>query len=103
MSPSFASDPNEHRAYVEFLGYYKNEAWDDIARDISREWIKMEHLQARPHWAKMWAMIDTKEIQPYLKKVYGENWNKWKELRDKFDPTRTFMNKWAEDIFYKEY
>jgi len=100
LSPSFSTDPTEHHCYIEFLSHYKTPSFEAISRDISSAWIKNPKLKARPHWAKLFQTVELKNLIPSLQENYGENWNKWRDLRDKMDPNRMFMNDYFEKMFY---
>jgi len=103
LSPSFSTNQADKHCYIEFLGYYKSPSWDSISHDISMEWINNPNFNCRPHWAKMFQTVDLPVLVPHLKKSYGENWNKWADIRNQVDPAKMFINPYLEDMFYGLY
>jgi len=101
LSPSFSSDPNiQHHCYIEFLSFYKTKTFESISRDISLEWLHHTHLQARPHWAKMFQTVESETLIPFLMTRYGKSWTEWASLRNQADPTKMFLNDYVNNMFY---
>ena len=96
LSPCVGEE-GSHFAYVEIISYQNTKGYCDAAKDISEELMK---IGARPHWAKMYQVVPEKEMNPYLRNVYGDNFNKFKKIRDQFDPKKMFVSKYMEDLFF---
>lgn len=112
LSPAYQPEGSAtHTCWIEFLSgsptpdqpdetWYQNymETWDEFCQLIGEKWLA---LGGRPHWAKQWQLLDTPEINIYqkLQEIYGDNFTRFKEVRDQLDPTETFLYSWTEKIF----
>ncbi|KAL9082672.1 MAG: hypothetical protein Q9159_006251 [Coniocarpon cinnabarinum] len=53
------------------------------------EWL-MKDLGGKPHWAKNFQTLSTKDIEA----MYGDNLKKWREVRQSVDPEGAFVGPW---------
>ncbi|GEM_PF-3132337 len=112
LSPAYQPEGSAtHTCWIEFLSgsptpdqpdetWYQNymETWEEFCQLIGEKWLA---LGGRPHWAKQWQLLDTPEINIYqkLQEIYGDNFTRFKQVRDQLDPTETFLYSWTDKIF----
>lgn len=68
----YGNDPPCHRRYYEAF-----------------EWL-MKDMGGRPHWAKNFAFVDSRDIE----EMYGSDLTGWRRVRDSVDPDGMFVGDW---------
>ena len=91
----------KYTLYLEILSF---ECSDDVLfffKDVAQYWktLECDGVKPLPHWGKMWSFIPG--INEYLREGYGENMEKFKEIRMRMevDPHNMFTNGTLMDIF----
>ncbi|KAF9436444.1 hypothetical protein BGZ76_003975 [Entomortierella beljakovae] len=87
MSPAYDEDPEAIYCMIEILTVIRTPSFDEFSIKVAQYW--MDNFQARPHWAKMWEHIPG--IVPYLRKLDGVQYDKFENIRKKYDPKGMFM------------
>ena len=119
ISPAYQppGSDNTHTCFIEFLSFapppeapdidnYKKyfQTWTDFCRDLGKKWMQIGGPNSRPHWAKDWQMLNDDGIYEHIRNSFqyggSNNLDTFKNnVRDKLDPSNTFMNKYIELIF----
>jgi len=71
--------------------------WNQFVNDVCQEWMRIPELKARVHWGKGYQNITG--VIPHIRKSFGENWEKFKEIRREMDPNLVFTNKHKAELF----
>jgi FAD/FMN-containing dehydrogenase len=100
---------NVHTCWIEFVSgapvpaapgeaWYDNymSSWHAFCREVGSIWMD---LGGRPHWAKEWQVLEPDGVYSRLPQMYGSNLRTFKEIRDRLDPTETFLFPWTSKIF----
>ena len=98
-----------HTCWIEFVSgaptpaapgedWYDNymATWSAFCQEVGAIWME---LGGRPHWAKDWQQLESKGIYERLPDLYGGNLKRFKQIRDRLDPTETFLFPWTAKIF----
>lgn len=88
MSNMYDEDPDAIFATMEIVSAANTEGFEEFSAKMAQYWMKNYHSQ--PHWAKMWEHVPG--IVPYLQQQTGDRYNKFEEIRKKYDPQGMFMN-----------
>ncbi|KAF9956465.1 hypothetical protein BGZ65_002690 [Modicella reniformis] len=88
MSNVYDEDPKAIYCTMEILSIKDTEGFDEFSGNIGNYW--MRELRAQPHWAKMWEVVPG--IVPYLRNQAHERYDRFNEIRRKYDPEGMFMN-----------
>jgi FAD/FMN-containing dehydrogenase len=86
--------PNYDRPtlYIEVATAKGTPGYETFFREIERRWLQFE--PARPHWGKLfWNLVAIPDA--YAK------WGAFKEVRERWDPERTFLNEFLEKDLFK--
>lgn len=95
--------PNNQNRTLIGAGRERRSTWIDLICNDSHGFEKyysdaedlIKELDARPHLGKFCQKIDKNDLQ----RLHGENFEKFLELRDKYDPKRKFVNKFTQRLF----
>ena len=100
LSPA-ALGPEDHVAFVEVLCNVKTPGYLRYFKDIARQW---KLLGGIPHWHKQFLALEENphpvEMKQYLKGAYGNNMDRFKTIRDKYDSKEIFLNSAMKSILY---
>ncbi|KAF9280007.1 hypothetical protein BGZ88_012424 [Linnemannia elongata] len=88
MSNIYDEDPDAIFATMELVSVANTKGFEVFSAKVAQYW--MENYRSQPHWAKMWEHIP--EIVPYLQQQAGDRYNKFEDIRKKYDPEGIFMN-----------
>lgn len=110
LSPAYQPEGSAvHTCWIEFLSgaptpdaqgedWYENymATWSAFCREVGPIWMD---LGGRPHWAKVWQLLEPDGVYDRLPEMYGSNLSEFKKIRDRLDPTETFLFPWTAKIF----
>ncbi|KAF8927124.1 hypothetical protein BGZ47_002330 [Haplosporangium gracile] len=88
MSNMYDEDPDAIFATVELVSATNTKGFEEFSAKMAQYW--MENYCFQPHWAKMWEHVPG--IVPYLQQQTESRYNKFEEIRKKYDPQGMFMN-----------
>ncbi|KAF9907997.1 hypothetical protein EC991_010345 [Linnemannia zychae] len=88
MSNMYDEDPDAIFATMELVSAVNTKGFEEFSAKMAQYW--MENYRAQPHWAKMWEHVPG--IVPYLRQQAEDRYNKFEEIRKKYDPQGMFMN-----------
>lgn len=95
--------PADHKRTLLGAGRERHSCWIDLICNDSHGFEKyyaaaedlIKTLDARPHLGKFCEKIDKTDME----RLHGENFEKFLELRDQYDPERKFANKITQRLF----
>jgi len=89
---------NTLSCYMEILSGIHTPGFEAFEHEIALEWMKIPG--SRPHWAKYHQ--DIPGIAEFIRKSYGDNIQKFLEIRKELDvdPKDMFYNDWLKKIIY---
>jgi len=67
LSPCIGEE-GDFFAYIEVISYINTPGWNEAARDIAEE---MMDLGGKPHWAKMYQVVDKEKMNPHIRLSWG--------------------------------
>ena len=92
LSPAFQTD------VIRIDVFWFAKSIHDPVQFFQKFWQLLQPFNFRPHWGKYLPAANSEQGIGYLQSLYPK-WNQWMNLREKLDPSQTFLNDyWREHL-----